>query len=68
MPPNYPFEGAAHPGLTYASPSILKSGKTGQSIIIHYIAASYFGNMITCANWRNVWLNEGFATYVERDM
>jgi len=29
MPPNYPFEGASHPGLTYISPSLIVSEKEG---------------------------------------
>lgn len=34
MPPNYPFEGAAHPGLTYISPSILNSGIKGHDLVM----------------------------------
>ena len=32
-------------------------------VIIHEIAHQWFGNMVTEADWDDVWLSEGFATY-----
>jgi aminopeptidase N len=34
-----------------------------QNVIIHEIAHQWFGNAVTQADWNDVWLSEGFATY-----
>ncbi|XP_031423788.1 aminopeptidase B isoform X2 [Clupea harengus] len=66
MPPSFPFGGMENPCLTFVTPCLLAGDRSLADVIVHEICHSWFGNLVTNANWGDFWLNEGFTMYAQR--
>jgi len=65
LPPSFPFGGMENPRLSFITPTIIAGDKSLVNLIAHELAHSWSGNLVTNETWRDLWLNEGFTSYVE---
>jgi len=66
LPASFPFGGMEHPLLVFVNPTVIVGDKSAMAVVVHELAHSWVGNTVTCSDWSNYWINEGFCMFLER--
>jgi leukotriene-A4 hydrolase len=66
LPPAFPYGGMENPRLTFLTPTLLAGDRSLVAVVVHELAHSWTGNLVTNATMNDFWLNEGFTVWAER--
>jgi len=58
------FGGMENAGNIFYEENSVDGTKSVENLVAHETAHQWFGNSVTEKNWRDIWLSEGFATYL----
>ena len=69
--PEFLYGGMENASITINTSEVLgtteyrKASESCEYLVMHELAHQWFGDLVTCAYWKEGWLNEGFATLSE---
>ena len=72
--PEYPSASETWGLITFTEKEILVNNQTTEEekrtvalVIAHALAHQWFGNLVTLSSWDEMWITEGFATFIENE-
>jgi len=66
LPPSFPYGGMENPRLSFITPTVIAGDRSLVSLIAHELAHSWSGNLVSNRTWRDIWLNEGVTSYLDK--
>ena len=66
LPPAFPYGGMENPRMTFLTPTLIAGDRSLVDVVVHELAHSWTGNLVTNATIDHFWLNEGFTVWAER--
>lgn len=51
--------------MSLFEPAMVTGDRANEDVVAHELAHHWFGNLVSLAQWRDLWLHEGFASYAE---
>ncbi len=66
LPPAFPYGGMENPRMTFLTPTVIAGDRSLVDVVVHELAHSWTGNLVTNATIDHFWLNEGFTVWAER--
>ena len=67
---DFSFGGMENTACTTMTDALLLDDRSGphwpaEGLVVHELAHQWFGDLVTCTDWSQAWLNESFATFCE---